>query len=1702
MKMQNKLSKICAILVLCLCSLGLLQAQVERTVYQTCASQLPFIIGDSSFTESGDYDVIFSADSVLHLTLIVHQNPTPQITGDLSRCHGSFTVLCVQQRYSQYIWSNGETTACSWVWGDAASVQVVDSYGCTGSTSVNITEISIPDVRILGSPQVCYGESTTLQILGIPVCDWSYDYTTISERSSITYTPRRNDHYTTAVRIYGYSDMGCVVKDTFYIRNSAIDTTRFTVGVCSNEYPFRIGSYSIDSAGVYELHYTSSHGCDSVVILSVQTKPIPTVDIGGNTEFCPSSSTQLYALGSGSIRWSTGETYSPITVSTPGRVSLTITSANGCKGYDTVSVTHLPLTAVTITGPAESCAGAPVTLTASGADSYQWSTGEIGASITVSPTSTTTYVVTGTSQCPATASHTVSWIAIPSVTVSGEHTFCSGTSTVLTASGAQSYIWKNNYSITISTSDTVEIFAGGVYYVTGINGQACSAPPRMEVVEPKSKPTATILTDKPSQAMCDGDSMRLVAGWAEGYSYLWNTQEITNSITVKEGGTYTVIVTAANGCTSQASLYVTEYALPVITFSGDASVCRGDTATIVASAPNAVSYTWSNYMTGSTIRVSPSQDTRYEVRVVDNHACASSSATNLMVAEHPVVTITGMDSVCVGDSILLSSTGGFACIWNDELTTPNRYVSQPGTYTVTHVNIWGCTASASKNVWNYEMPIAEITGVPWFCTGNYTVLTAHGGERYKWNTESTDSVIIVRNPGFYSVQLWDKHSCTAVDTVDVFARINPLVVIEGQRSVCEGDTAILTAKSPTAVDYLWNTQSQDSMIRVSNSGLYSVVVTDTFACHSQASVNFTVHALPEVYIVGDSVICQGDTAKLEAIASGISYLWSTNDTSRLISVSPDTTTTYFLTVRDTTGCVNFAYYTVRVKPITPIFIEGPDGFCIGDSALLVAHGSDSYQWSTGKIGDSLYVKEPGLYVVSSAETNGCASSAAKLMVEYQLPTVYIEGEEQSCFGDTVFLHAVCNSPATYYWSNGSTDSTTKVFAINVYRVTVTDTNSCRNTAAKLVMFYTKPTVEIEAPTSVCRGDTVSLSAFSADEVSYSWSTGQSGATIRVSPNYNADYTVLVTNEYQCTSSASVSLIVNPKPYVAITGDTALCEGAQTTLVATAAQSYSWSTGETTQSIQVSQAGDYSVLITNGLGCTNRAAIHVNVYPVPHPVITGISETCAGERLCLSVHGGDAYLWNTGSTDSVIYVTPSTTTQYSVVASTGHCSVTATHTVTVHARPVAQIQSESAMCEGEILTLNAFGGIAYIWSTGATTSSIVTNQGGSYWVRAQNEFGCVDTARKTIVEHPSPQVYISGDSSFCAGSSTVLTAYSIGTCVWNTGDSIPTILVTQPGTYQVTVTGLYGCTATSSRNVIAHAVPIVNIIGETDMCKPDTITLTADCENAASFYWNTGATTQAIDVSPIVTTNYSLTAISAEGCSANSSHELAVHEPYAGSFEGETCIGRPYTDQGFNIPVQQEAGVFTYTQQLQTTYGCDSVRTLTLTVNDVPHVESEIIGTSALTAPGNYVYMIDAVPAAVSYEWVMSNPNWPLTFNETVAQIDVLSTGSGYLQVYAINGCGQSLPKSMLITYNVGVENFDNTQIKIYPNPADQWLTIENNGETLSGEVWIVDMNGKIVDKQSVIGSSKIDISALAEGVYTLRFVDGTRTSHVRFIKKK
>jgi len=164
----------------------------------------------------------------------------------------------------------------------------------------------------------------------------------------------------------------------------------------------------------------------------------------------------------------------------------------------------------------------------------------------------------------------------------------------------------------------------------------------------------------------------------------------------------------------------------------------------------------------------------------------------------------------------------------------------------------------------------------------------------------------------------------------------------------------------------------------------------------------------------------------------------------------------------------------------------------------------------------------------------------------------------------------------------------------------------------------------------------------------------------------------------CTNTAQQTIVVNKKPVITIYGDLDLCAGEQTTLTATAGQSYLWSNGATTQSITLTPLADtnVSVQVTDNKGCVGQASVNVLVHALPTAGIvtnTGLSSVCRGKSITLTASGGTSYVWETGERTASITVLTLTETTYRVQAfGAGGCSTTAQITIQVLDLPTASV----------------------------------------------------------------------------------------------------------------------------------------------------------------------------------------------------------------------------------------------------------------------------------------------------------------------------------------------------------------------------------------------------------------------------------------------
>lgn len=270
-------------------------------------------------------------------------------------------------------------------------------------------------------------------------------------------------------------------------------------------------------------------------------------------------------------------------------------------------------------------------------------------------------------------------------------------------------------------------------------------------------------------------------------------------------------------------------------------------------------------------------------------------------------------------------------------------------------------------------------------------------------------------------------------------------------------------------------------------------------------------------------------------------------------------------------------------------------------------------------------------------------------------------------------------------------------------------------------------ISANSPTTICQGASVTLQASTAK--SYFWSNGDTTQNINVS--VAGDYKVTITNAYGCTSiSNSINVKVNPVPIAIISpaGPTTFCEGTSLLLSSSQANSYIWSTGETTQNINVNSSGSYKVTVTNTFGCSaSSSPINVTVNQNPVAIITpdGPTNFCEGNSLNLSSSLAKSYLWNTGDTTKVIYIKSPGDYKVTVTNNYGCSAVSNAISVMINPNPVATISPDGStvFCEGGMVKLLSSTANSYIWSTGAKTQTINVNLSGTYTVSITDQNGC-------------------------------------------------------------------------------------------------------------------------------------------------------------------------------------------------------------------------------------------------------------------------------------------------------------------------------------------------------------------------------------------
>lgn len=406
------------------------------------------------------------------------------------------------------------------------------------------------------------------------------------------------------------------------------------------------------------------------------------------------------------------------------------------------------------------------------------------------------------------------------------------------------------------------------------------------------------------------------------------------------------------------------------------------------------------------------------------------------------------------------------------------------------------------------------------------------------------------------------------------------------------------------------------------------------------------------------------------------------------------------------------------------------------------------------------------------------------------------------------------------------------------------------------------TSDAGANTSACVGSPVSLTGIATGNyIGVIWQSAGSG-TFSTPTSLTTTYTPSATGTYSISfgaitpchdtvfSSLTLTITAPPSPIITAGGSTTICAGSSVTLTASGGTTYLWNTGATAASISASAAGTYTVTATNSCGSVTATQL-ISLTPLPSVVLnnSGTTNLCIGSTLTLWATGVGSYLWSTGSTnDSITVITGGT---YSVTASNSCGSVNSSITINNSSPPSPTItpSGSTTICMGDSVSLNASGGLTYLWNTGATSSTINVSTAGTYTVIATNACGSTP-ATQTVVVNSTPSVTINtgGSTSFCSGSSLLLWATGSGSFVWTGGSTNDSLSVSAAGSYIVTSTSSCGvANDTILISTLPLPVALITPSGSTTICVGNSVILNGT--GGTSYTWlPSGASTGSISVS--------------------------------------------------------------------------------------------------------------------------------------------------------------------------------------------------------------------------------------------------------------
>ena len=853
--------------------------------------------------------------------------------------------------------------------------------------------------------------------------------------------------------------------------------------------------------------------------------------------------------------------------------------------------------------------------------------------------------------------------------------------------------------------------------------------------------------------------------------------------------------------------------------------------------------------------------------------------------------------------LFADGTIGMSSVWsNGVINSDSIQITNTGTYKVTITDIYGCPTTDSVVVISAPNPVTDFT-VAAVCIGavsdfTNTTTISSGSISYAWdmadiysaNTDTSsieNPTITYTNQGSFSVNLkaTSNYGCKSQKTK--LAVVNPYPIVNFTvQSDCADSSVNITNSTivlpNNSITYNWNFGDGDSSLSevpahsYNTEGSYIVELKATsLSCTTTLSKTVDINPNPNP-LFSAAAVCVAQSSVFSnttSIASGSNtYSWRFETGSNSVLTNPtygfNNAGIYPIKLIATSdlGCINDTTIDIIVNAL-PTTSFTVNAICQETSMQFTnsSNANSAFSWNFDNEGQSTDYNPQYIFNTSGTKTivltetdiNGCINTKTQTVVSKPKPIANFIIND-ACEQENITFLNNTSTPSgnlTYEWdfddSHSSTlNSPTHTFSLaSTYNVKlIAENNGCFDTITQASTIYPKPVLNLGGIVATC-ADSLILDAQNSGST-YLWSNQSDAQTLTV--KYNGIYWVDITSVDGCNLSDTVIIALSSVVKPNIGEDSTFCDNAELYAGYTGS-SFLWSTGATTQTVNINTSSTVWVKVTDQNNCIGYDTIMATVVSSILPNAGSDLLKCDGEITALnSGQVGMTYLWSTGSINDTIYINQ-TGNYWVELTDQNNCVSYDTVLVVYNSNPIINLGLDGNYCDSAVYSISQ-SNATYLWDNGSTLADRTILSGGQYWAIINDTITtCSSTDTVLISMSATPIVNLGNDDTLCNGDYIILDAgYPQDSYLWNIGDTTQAVVAAATGVYIVDVITPQGCVGNDSI-LVTISNPLNPYLGEDFVLCRNSVTQISSPINNVYYSWTLNDTllsdtTQTVSIS--------------------------------------------------------------------------------------------------------------------------------------------------------------------------------------------------------------------------------------------------------------